>query len=110
VKLDDSSSGIAPDTREGTSLRTSATTGPGRNLEEAMTTALTSLVRQADLRFADLDATSIATATKLMRVPGSDMNISLGDARVTVFLVIATGTAYARPAGTAKTDPWSFDG
>lgn len=99
MKLDDSSSGIAPDTREGTSLRTSATTGAGRTLEEAMTTALTSLLRQADMRDADLDATSVATTTKLMRVPGSDMNISLGDSRVTVFLVIATGIAYAQATG-----------
>lgn len=110
MKIDSTASGIEPDAREGTTLRTSATTGAGRTLEDAMTTALTSLLRQADLRFADLDAASVATTTKLMRVPGSDMNISLGDARVTVFLVIATGTAYARPAGTANTDPWPSNG
>jgi hypothetical protein len=80
-----SSFGIAPDTRQGIPLRTSATTGAARTLEQAMTVALTTLVRQADLQYADLDVMTVSTQTLVRRHPGGS-----------VLMVVASGMAYTR--------------
>jgi hypothetical protein len=88
VKTDDTASGIAPDSREGTTLRTSATTGTSVTLEQATRVALTSLIRQADARSGELDATTVSVEVKMMRTsPGEGGRC----------LVIATGTSYSGP-------------
>jgi hypothetical protein len=86
MKLEDV--GIARDEREGTTLRASATTGRDRTIEAATTAALTSLFRVAELRFAEIDATTVAVRTKAMRTPGG-----------AVVMVVATATAYTKPYG-----------
>lgn len=89
MKLEDA--GITPDKREGTTLRTSATSGPMRTLEQATRAALISLVRLADGKHTQLDAATITTEVKRMRATGQ-IPAAFGG-----HLVIATGTAY--PAG-----------
>lgn len=86
MKIDGTVPGIEPDAREGSTLRTSATTGPERDLEQAVTAALTSLLRIADDRGVELDATTVTTRTKVMWDRAGN---------ATATLIIATGVAYA---------------
>jgi len=85
VELDQTGAGIAPDTREGRTLRVSATTGPKRDLEAANTAALVSLVREADNAQLTIDATTVNTVTRTMRDPSG---------YALAYLVIATAIAY----------------
>jgi hypothetical protein len=94
--LDDSSkpTGLAADPREGSTIHTSATTGPARSLEQATTAALTSLIRTSDERGLEIDVMTLNTRIKTMRAPGSDPSLRVGDARATIFMVLATATGY----------------
>lgn len=96
MKTDDTY-GIAPDEREGTTLRTSATSGPMRTLEEATRAALISLVRLADGKHVELDAGTVTTEVKRMRATGQVPAAFAGH------LVIATGIGYPARVG-ADTD------
>lgn len=84
MKLEDV--GIARDEREGRSVHTSATTGPNRTLEEATTAALTSLVRTADETDLVVDAATLTTQVKTMRVQGSAPRV--------ILMVVAYAIAY----------------
>lgn len=82
--------GIAPDQREGVTLRTSATARLGEDTSAATTTALVNLVRQAETQALVLDAVTVSTTTKRMAMAvGSD---GTGFA----LLVIASAIAYPK--------------
>lgn len=83
--------GIAPDQRDGTTLRASATARMGEDTSAATTTALISLVRQADGAHLQLDATTVSTLTKRIASTCPE-----GQLPRSTLLVIASATAYPK--------------
>lgn len=65
MKLEDA--GIAPDTREGRTLRTSATTPLGEDTSKATNATMMSMLRTADDLDLTVDVATMRTATKPMR-------------------------------------------
>lgn len=84
--LDDSSkpTGLAADPREGSTIHTSATTGPARSLEQATAAALTSLIRTGDERDLEIDVMTLGTKVLHRRAMNGDV----------FTMVVATATGY----------------
>jgi hypothetical protein len=84
--------GIAPDQRDGVTLRASATARLGEDTSAATTTALINLVRQAEQGDLQVDAVTVSTTTRRMA-----MAVGSGGTGHAL-LVVATATAYPNSA------------
>lgn len=84
--------GIAPDQRDGITLRASATARVGQDSSAATTAALINLIRQAEQQDLTVDAITVSTVTRRMAMASTP---TAGHA----LLVIATATAYPKTHG-----------
>jgi hypothetical protein len=83
--------GIAPDHREGTTVRASATVRLGADTSAATTATLINLIRQADTMQLTVDAATVSTTTK--RLP---LASAAGGGPTHALLVISSATAYPK--------------
>jgi hypothetical protein len=82
--------GIAPDHREGTTVRASATVRLGQDTSAATTATLINLIRQADTMELTVDAATVSTTTKRLPLASS------GNGPTHALLVISSATAYPK--------------
>jgi hypothetical protein len=84
--------GIAPDHREGTTVRASATVRLGADTSAATTATLINLIRQADNMELTVDAATVSTTTKRLPLASSPS----GHGPTHALLVISSATAYPK--------------